>query len=389
MPSHIVLLLSLGFFGPMEPRMDDELETAKNLIEEWRTCDGFTKMPSPRSLHELSTLASKNPRVRQALLKELERPGAADHLYVMYVAMRLRSLGERGAVTVLARVASDEARNANDRYAACYAMGHFGKDALPALRELAKSSDAGMLCSVGGTLRFMPVKDADEAVPLALELMQDKDWNVRQSAGALLGDFPERIKFAGPHLKKAMKHESALVRANAAGIAASLNFEFKEAEKILLELMNHPEVEVRADAARGLEYENCPYSTAVIEPMRKALKQSDARIRKSAAAALTSQGPKAEAAVADITAALKCEEDYAARRVLVEALGAIGPRAKSAVPVLLDVIARFPDQSGPVAIALGKIGPGAREAIPVLEELLRKNSEDTTAARALRAIRGE
>jgi HEAT repeat protein len=65
-----------------------------------------------------------------------------------------------------------------------------------------------------------------------------------------------------------------------------------------------------------------------------ALKSDDVQTRANAATALSELGPRAEAAVPALAAAVQGDPDDGVRASAASALGAVGPAAKSALPAL-------------------------------------------------------
>jgi len=104
-----------------------------------------------------------------------------------------------------------------------------------------------------------------------------------------------------------------------------------------------------------------------VEPLVQKLKEgATAEERAAAARALWKLGPRAEAAVPALVAALK-DADGPVRSAAAFALGGVGAPAAPAAPGLLELLkASEPTARAAAAFALGSIGPGARAAAPVL-----------------------
>ena len=108
-----------------------------------------------------------------------------------------------------------------------------------------------------------------------------------------------------------------------------------------------------------------------IESHIEDLKDNDAEVRISAAAALGEIGPAAKAAVPNLIETLK-DQNGRVRGSAARALGEIGPDAKAAVSSLIEAL--NDENSGvraDAAHALGRIGPDAKDAIPHLSKTLK------------------
>src|SRR4029434_8874350 len=106
----------------------------------------------------------------------------------------------------------------------------------------------------------------------------------------------------------------------------------------------------------------------------EALDNKNDKVRIQAAWAIKASGPRAKAAVPDLTKILKSNPAPELRQPVIDALGQIGPAAKEAATALLEIAK---DEKQPVnasvhvVVALGKIGPDAKEAGPYLVELIK------------------
>jgi HEAT repeat protein len=99
-----------------------------------------------------------------------------------------------------------------------------------------------------------------------------------------------------------------------------------------------------------------------------ALEDREAKVRASAASALSAIGPGATAAVPALSAALR-DNDRSVREHAAAALGGIGPTAKEAVSMLIAIL-KDESVGKTAATALGQIGPGAKEALPSLNTVV-------------------
>jgi HEAT repeat protein len=107
-------------------------------------------------------------------------------------------------------------------------------------------------------------------------------------------------------------------------------------------------------------------------------------VRRLAALALGSIGPKEESVQKALVRLVKEETNNNARAGAAWALAQAGTEAKSTVPALLEGLKNSKALSGPelvpaqkaVVFALGRIGPDAKEAVPALLAILRKPDSD-------------
>jgi HEAT repeat protein len=105
------------------------------------------------------------------------------------------------------------------------------------------------------------------------------------------------------------------------------------------------------------------------------LKDKDLAIRIQAASILSSMGPDAKGAVADLVDALK---DEAISHIALRALRAIGPDAALAVPALIEVLqsdAR-PYVHLEAVLTLSNCGRQAQEAVPQLLKMIKTAERD-------------
>ena len=378
----VMLSLSVCLLTPMEPSVNEKMTL--QLIQEWKTWhkSGLhdLQLHDSEKTIELGILAKKDKGVMKLLLKELETRDAPNIFYVKYLALLLGRIEALEAIPALSRILQDKTRHDCDRGGALHALGWMGKPALPALAEALKSSDvfgrkyaAAALTIMGD---FGGGKQVPEAISLLLEAMKDEDEEVRNAAVGCFGfEVAFTPEFAGPYLLKALQHKNPFVRAGTAEASIRLKVNAAEAEKTLIELLGHPNIEVRLQALGGLGHEECSYGKAAVPPLRVALKDKDSRVRAGAALALSCQGPAAEPALGDLLKLLKEDKDEGVRAEAATALGCIGPAAKEAVPALIDALKNDSLIHWRAINALGDIGPNARAAIPLLEGLLREYQE--------------
>lgn len=191
-----------------------------------------------------------------------------------------------------------------------------------------------------------------------------------------------------PALLKALKHDDARVRAEAAADLGSLGGVGGEAAPVLVQLLKDSEPVVRIRAAAALLRID-PKNTDALPVLTESLKERAGKVRKTAAEALAEVGPEARAAVPALAAVLR-DDDAGVRWAAAEALGRIGPDAAPAIPALIELL-RHDDAStrGAAGDALGWIGPKARSAVPALTAALKDPDEGTRWSAALALVRIE
>jgi HEAT repeat protein len=237
----------------------------------------------------------------------------------------------------------------------------------------------------GGTERKWETVDTVEAVG-ARRLMRGKDWPVWRIKASLKmpNTLPELIAghselLAGdgpggaedvPALVKALKHEDARVRVEAAEDLGRIGPPAADGVAALLKLAEHdPDPLVRLEAAKaaaGID----PKNEAAVPLLVEALKDKVGPVRKRAAECLGDLGPGARSAVPTLTKAVK-DSDPTVSWAAIDALGQIGPDAGPAVPTLVEALADA-DTRGAAVGALGQIGRKAQAAVPSLEKIVLK-----------------
>ncbi|REK11400.1 MAG: hypothetical protein DWQ37_14035 [Planctomycetota bacterium] len=333
--------------------------------------------------------------VIDALGKALEDPDPAVRVAALSA---LTDAGET-AVPVLGKALG----NADTRYWAALALGELGPVAKGAVSELAaalKDDRPEVRREVLIALaRIGP--DAAPAVKDITPLLDDSDDSVAHAAGFALGAIGPKAASATDALTKAMDHDDSLEECVYCWALARIEPKNEEAREHAIEMLvaaaNDENPRVQAAVVRGLMDLKAPPEKTVPalgyvilngqEPavhealgallamgdqatpvLAKALERPEVRGR--AALLLTYLGPKAQAAVPELTTALS-DEDPEVRREVLFALAAIGPEAAEATPAL---VKRMNDSEvrnrAVAAYALGRIGPGASAALPKLQEEL-------------------
>jgi HEAT repeat protein len=214
-------------------------------------------------------------------------------------------------------------------------------------------------------------------------LMRGRDWPVwrirasLQMPGTTLGVLQDPKLIAGtgaggpddvPALVKALEHDEARIRLEAAADLGSIGAPAAAAVPALLRLAReNPEPLIRAEAAKAVALIE-PGNEVAIPLLLGALKDKAGNVRKRAAECLGDLGPAARSAVPELVKSVK-DADPTVSWASTDALGLIGPDAAEAVPVLVEAIKEAKTR-GAAVDALGLIGRAARPGVPALEAVL-------------------
>jgi HEAT repeat protein len=207
--------------------------------------------------------------------------------------------------------------------------------------------------------------------------------------------------------------EDAVLRQWGVAMLRTVKIDSAAAMRVLLEALEDPDAEVRAQAAeeitsrtwsegarravpvlaRRLHAEDCRVRHAAARTLRivgtaravpdliRLLHDPDRDVRAAAALALGALGdPRA---VPDLIAARRLHGEYEP----IHALGQIG--GESALAALIDWLEPDSDTDWQAVTALGFMGPGARAAVPALAERLNRVPTDEDTVRTLGRIGGE
>jgi HEAT repeat protein len=194
----------------------------------------------------------------------------------------------------------------------------------------------------------------------------------------------DRCKQRLPHLKsvaelltEALGDESVDVRQKAvSGFRALLaNNNNTLDPKLVLPALRDSDAIVRASAAAALASSPRQTLPALIEMINS----EDHLDQERAAEVVTRMGVEAKAAVPALVAVLGRSPDGPTKEAVVEALGSIGPDAGPAVPVLMRMLSEKPDIERQMTLisALGEIGPASEAAVPLIVESLRDPRDDS------------
>jgi HEAT repeat protein len=241
--------------------------------------------------------------------------------------------------------------------------------------------------------------DANEAV-CARRLMRGKDWPVCRIKASLKmpNTIPELIRDtdlivgdgpAGPDdmpaLVKALKHEDARIRREAAEDIGLFGPEAAAAVPALLKLSKQdadPVIRVEtAKAVASIDQQNEAATSMLVE----ALKHKSGKVRKRAAECLGDLGPGAKSAIVALVQAIT-DSDPTVSWAAIDALGQFGPDAESAVPALVEAL-EDAGRCGAAVDAPGQIGRNAQVAIPALDKVLMGDEVSVRWAAASALVR--
>ena len=268
----------------------------------------------------------------------------------------------------LGRPAGDWTRDLSDakpdvRRSAAFALGRIGRGALAATSELTKclqDADAGVRAS------------AAEAIGDIVSSPQGGGSGLRDAAGtaladALSGDTDSHVRAAAAYALGAF-HEGSAAPA-------------------LRKALRDSDARVRRSATRALGQLGQPLSGAA-KDLCDLLEDRDALVRRDAAAALGAAG--ARAAVRPLVKLAKREGDGVVRRAALRSLvELVGPEDRSAAAELYPLLGLDDVESArKAALVLGKMGADATPAVPVLCKMLHEDDEplQMQAAAALAGV---
>jgi HEAT repeat protein len=185
------------------------------------------------------------------------------------------------------------------RVAATAALEQIGPSAtaaVPTLLELFEQDpDADIRAHAGLALTQVARGDARVVEACGRVLGLDADVRVRQAAAASLVQAGPASLAVQPALQRAISDGDAIVRVFAAAAIGQLG-KTSEALPVLLAGLTHEDPVVRAEAA-GLLASVAPAHAAVVAPLISALADDDAQVRQAAADALGRIGQPAQSAI--------------------------------------------------------------------------------------------
>jgi len=259
---------------------------------------------------------------------------------------------------------SDDARVRRQAAGVLMKMGPRAKTAIPSLIEILRDKDrnvrycAAMVLSSVGDVRAMPA---------LIAALGDEDYRVRFRAAQGLAKIGPPAAGASGALAVALKDKKDSVRWNAAAALAKIGPGAGRAVGALTEALKDNNIQVRRYSAQALAAIGKPAGKTV-DALAAMLKDREISARLSAAEALAKLG-EGKRAVDTLAAAMKHDDLYRRRRA-AEILEIIGPDAKKAAPALLHALN---DADGWLTPKVAAMGAAAR-ALGVSEEKLREEA---------------
>jgi HEAT repeat protein len=254
-------------------------------------------------------------------------------------------------------------------------IGPDAKDAIPALLRNFRRKD---LFGGSGASTAL-AKIGAPAVPSLLELLEDKNEDIRSQAILVLGGIGPQAKAATPALKELLAADSTKLQLAAAEALWEIAKEPKSLFVLQAALEDRDRF-VRQSAAARLGKIGPDAKTAV-PGLSRLLNDDWEGARNDAARALGRIGPDAKESVGALIESAKRARQYLFRTDVVESLRRIGPNG---VPVLMDTLKKEDDYAQELAAeTLGLIGPKAEAAASLLESMLKNADGRLCTALAL------
>ena len=202
-------------------------------------------------------------------------------------------------------------------------------------------------------------------MPALVELLKDKEWDVRMVVARSLGEFGPNAKVAVPTLMQLLSDKRWEVRSASAEALGLIGPESKDAIRALTELLKDRNAFVRRAAAEGLGGIG-PEARAAIPALIELVKGKGASIPKAPV-----QIPKDVDSAEKADAFMESFADHSGilRSAAAAALAKIGP---AAFPSLAELLKNDNREIRDAAMmALGETGAGARNEVPALIQLLK------------------
>ncbi len=293
--------------------------------------------------------------------------------HIRYLAAdRLDDFGPKAnkAVPALLTALSDDDLYVRARAASVLgSIGPEAKAAVPALL-MALGDDSDYVRSQSAEALGRIRADAATVVPALIAALSDEDAFVRSRAADALAEFGPAAADAIPVLVKILRHEpDELTRGVCGRKLVEIDPTGKTFLPVLIENLRDPSAKVRRFAAWALG-DLGPAAAGAVEPLAKALEDSEAVVRVYAAGALWKIDENTTPAVVDALVAALRGDDSLIRGWAAQEVRGTGPVAICAVPALIENLTSDPND-GFAADALGRIGPQAAAAVEPVTKLLR------------------
>ncbi|EKQ69795.1 HEAT repeat-containing protein [Leptolyngbyaceae cyanobacterium JSC-12] len=178
--------------------------------------------------------------------------------------------------------------------------------------------------------------EADVAVPILLETLQEKDAAVRGAAAYALRRSGTKAKVVIPALVKALEDRNASARSNAAIALAEIEADTGMAIPALVKALKDENAAVRSYAAYALSKYDDTYRVA-IPGLVAALSDKYAHVRANAAYGIRAIGVEDKTAIAPLIKLLK-DKNTSVRSSAAYALGLFSTEPNAVLPVLIDTL---------------------------------------------------
>ncbi|MGE0710024.1 MAG: HEAT repeat domain-containing protein [Planctomycetota bacterium] len=261
--------------------------------------------------------------------------------------------------------------------------------------------------AIGNLAKLGP--KAEMAIPLLVNLLNDRDVSVATSAASALGKLGQDSKPAIKGLINAVTSgRDVELRRCAAEALGVIGPNADAGVPALMAALGHESADLRRDAAGAMGLLGKKAEEKAQPALLELLGDPDARVKVAAATSLGRLGNKDPRLVGMLGATVSPSSKAVlpARQAAAEALGKLGPAAKDAVPSLAAALrdrfkpnpalpyqeqrqAQHDDLRRACAVALGLIGPDAKEATDSLEAAEGESSLAEAAKQALEKIRGK
>ena len=274
------------------------------------------------------------------------------------------SSGAENSVPDLLR-ASGTVRLGMFRDSVVKAITGIGQDATPMLLNGLKDRDGYVRRTAAEALGVLGPGKTLAAIPGLTEMTDEMDAENRLTAAMALWRI-HRDERSVPIIVQALRNDNFIVRSFALQCLYKIGPDAKFAVPALIDMLKDGNQFLRSDAAKTLGKIGPDAAGAAVPALKSALRDQDLRTRVASALALW-QIARDQTVVSTLMKELQHSEDRM-RWTILTALGEIGPEAQSAVPRLIEVLRNDPDNQYKVVVTLAKIGPAAKAALPALIE---------------------
>jgi HEAT repeat protein len=244
-------------------------------------------------------------------------------------------------------------------------LGHMAKPAVPALIKALESNDAPLQWHAARALSALG-SEAKDAVPALTKALKSPDPMVRGHAAHALEDIGEASQSAATELADMLDDKDGNVRRAAIDALVAIKLKPEKLVPVLKKAIedNEGDPSLMVPALNLLAEQGEAGMAVLIEELK------NPKGRYPATIAIGEFGPKAKAAVPDLTKFL-ADPNVEMRMQAAFTLGKIGPDAKSALPALTKALddSHIPVQYG-AAFALGKIAVKDKDAMAALSKKL-------------------